>query len=349
MKSLLALLIILLVVANSLIIGGITQSTQQINVYTDLMLGMGKMQSEISLNAKGISKMQSTLAAIQKSTATLQEEIKQIAFKPQPQSRQRFHQVQSQQMQFQQVQFQEELLDESPVFFEASSSDMPFSEEKSPDEYWQEIRKIASERKDFKFNRGKREQFLETGAKLVRKLEGCEMNYFIDSESLQFFEAKLEDEGIDAINALYVAKKELAGYLSEAKQYRRELDAMLEDTQPLKFSKISSYAPPPKQLQQFYHPKIIDNTVLRDGKGNYLIHIKFYRRFEDKDGILTFIDMTDTVNLKSMRSLDHNFFYPQHFTSKLYALLRKMVRDHTLIFNPRLKDSEIQKFLTLIS
>lgn len=351
MKSLLALLIILLAAANSFIIFGISQSTQQISIYTDLMLEMGKMQSEVSHNAEGISEIQSALKAIQRSAATIREEIKQIAFKPRPQPRKEqtfnIQKLQRQSRQgFHQVQFQEEFSDESPVFFEDSSSDMPFSGEKSPDEYWREIKRLASERKDFKFDRGKREQFLEEGAKLVQKLEECEMNYLIDSESLQFFEAKLEDEGINAINALYVAKKELAGYLSEAKQHRRELNAILENTQPMKLPKVQSYLPRPPQ-DKFYHLALADNRVLHDAEGNFLIRIRFY--YKDKiNGIITISQMNDTFNLKTMKSYG-NFLYPDHFTRDMYALVRKAYRQQALTFEGGISTAKKQHFLNLIS
>lgn len=221
---------------------------------------------------------------------------------------------------------------------------------KTPDEYWEELQAYAASNEYLRLNPQKQQKFLENGADLVQKLEEVETKYRIDAESIQFIEAQLGEGGIDAIESLYKVKKQLAGYVSEGKQYRRELDAMLQQaTTPATLPKVTHQLPRAEgRTSEFYHPALADRWVLCDDANNFLIKLRFVYRSQ-VGGFPKIANVEDTINLRTMQSINGSYHYPDYFMREIYTLVRQNFRDGFLKFHGlSRKDEQLQQFLTLI-
>lgn len=133
--------------------------------------------------------------------------------------------------------------------------------------------------------------------------------------------------------------------------YCRELDAILEDTQPLKLPKATSYLPVSHtQERTFYHPRVADRVVLCDGKGNFLIKIGFIYHTETGGIQKTLMNVEDIINVRTMQSMNGLYQYPQYFLHEIYTLIRKAFKDGFLEFQGLQQiDQDMSLFIAYIS
>ncbi len=230
----------------------------------------------------------------------------------------------------------------------------PFANEKSPDEYWREIQQAAKTRDYLKFNPKTRQAYLKNGATLIRKYETTVTNYFHDAKSNQFKEAMIGgDDGLKAAEAFYNTEKRLDAYISEAKQFRRELDVMLEENQMITLPKNTSYLPVSGgQKEKYHHPRLINKAVVSDGKGNFLIKIGFIYQAESGGIQKTMMNVEDEINIRTMQSINGLYRYPVYFTEEIRNIIRKTYRQRFLKFhyaNPQRKDYEQHQFISIIN
>ena len=221
---------------------------------------------------------------------------------------------------------------------------------RSPDEYWEELHHYADRNEYLRLNPQQQQQFLEDGAALIQKLEKVETHFRIDSESIQFIEAQLGDGGIAAIESLYRVKKQLAGYVSEGKQYRRELEAMLQEPTTPALPKVTHQLPRLEGREsEYYHPALVDSWVICDSKGNFLLSIRFVYRTQ-VGGFPKVANVEDTINLRTMQSINGSYHYPKYVMQEIYSLVRKSFRQGFLKFHGMTdKAVQLQQFLSLIS
>ena len=138
-----------------------------------------------------------------------------------------------------------------------------FAEDKTPDQYWGEIRKAAASKfggldlnpvletsyqfsGDYKGpgiglsvdlplwskkrrveNQEQAIKFLSAGSELVRKLETAENTLALLTEQSKMLRAIMAEEGVEGVKALFQAEKEIIEERALVTQYRRELESMI--------------------------------------------------------------------------------------------------------------------------
>ncbi len=221
---------------------------------------------------------------------------------------------------------------------------------KSPDEYWEDLQHYATSNEYLILNPQKQRKYFEDGASLIQKLEEVENHFHIDSESIQFIEAQLGDGGIDTIERLYNIKKQLAGYITKGKQYRRELDAMLHENTAPTLSKIIHETPRVKgRNSEYYHPSLADRWVICGNNGNFLVVIRFVYRSQI-GGFPKITNVENTINLRTMQSINADYDYPDYFIQEIQSLVKKNFRNGFLKFHGlEDKAAQLQQFLSIIS
>jgi hypothetical protein len=233
----------------------------------------------------------------------------------------------------------------------------PFADEKSPDEYWRDIQHAARTRDYLKYNPNTRQTFLKNGAELIKKYETAMTNYSHDAASIPRKEAEMGGEdGLKAVEAYYSTEKRLDTYIAEARQIRRELDAMLEENQEITLPKVRSYTEQHKKAQ-YSALEINPFILLEEGQDpdsdlddNFIIRISFFYR-HIKDGIEHITHVTDSINLRTMKSVSGRYYYPDYFQNdirlQVYQTWRPPVSGITWSRKPTTQ--EYQVFLSYIT
>jgi hypothetical protein len=291
----------------------------------------------------------SAIHEIQNSLESLKQEFQQITFTPSKQHISKTSHFKATLIQANLEEQEPILLIPTPAPEQKEQAFNPFQRLKTPDEYWQKLQKAASTRESLKHNPKEKQKFLKNGADLIQRYEEARASFFIDSDVIPSIEAKADTDPLKAIESMGKIKKDLMGYISEAKQYCRELDAMLDEPAKIRLPSRTSYLPVAtgNTTQQAYSHLRLDPLIEIVQDGNMLARIHFFYNTE-RGGIPYLAQVSDVINLRNMSSTSGEYVYADYFQREIQEYIHRQWRFQNLKWNKQPTDRELQQFLIYI-
>jgi hypothetical protein len=345
-ESLILLLVIVMLSATcGFVAFHITAITNRSNV--NLIFRFQAIEDQLKSNSSAIQE-------IQQSVTSLKQELRHIAAAPS--SRRTAESTDFRANTFRATLIQANLEDQESMLIptpeqqpQQQKAFNPFRGLKTPDEYWQSLQEVANTRKSLKYDPDEKRDFLEDGADLIQKYEEARASYGIDYETIPSIEAKAGADPIKAIETLSKMKKDLLGYISEAKQYCRELDAMLDEPTKVRLPSRTSYLPVAtgSTSKQNYSHLRIDSLIEFAQDGNILATIYFMYRAE-RGGMPYVAQVSDIINLRNMASLSGEYIYPDYFQAEIQQYVHQQWRFQNLKWNTQPTALDLQRFLSYV-